>query len=200
MKRKIKILSSVALAGLIGVLSLNVKADDLDAQKAYLFQQIENGTNAQVKYEGVEAQKNTLFGEIDGYVAQARASQAAHEAEFERQRINNVIADSRNYADYLQQRVANFAETSRIKKQVVDNYTALSLVNPQYAALLPAALADYQKALNDQNYAQAVANNAKIFVNGPLIETNAKQALSWYAGPQDAGKFVMGSIGISTVY
>ncbi|MCR4654947.1 MAG: hypothetical protein K5770_01740 [Lachnospiraceae bacterium] len=200
MKRKIKVISTAALAFVAGVLSLNVRADDLDAQKAFLVGQIENGANAQVKYEGLDAQKATLLAEIDGYVAEAKAAQAAHEALFEQQRINNIVADARNYAGYLQARIANFAETTRIKKEVVDNYTNLSKTDPQFAALLPAAIADYQKALNDQNYAQAVADSAKTFVNGPFVESNAKAALSWYAGPQDAGKFVMGSIGISTVY
>ena len=200
MRRGFKVFCTCAIAALIGVLSLSVKADDLDNQKNYLVQQINNGSNAKVKYEKLDAQKATLLKQIDGYVSAARADQAAHEAVFEQQRLNNITADARNYASYLQARITNLAEVTRIKKEVFDNYTALSATNPQFAALIPAASADYQKALMDQYNAQAIADAAKMFVNGPLIDSYAKQALSWYKGPQDAGKFVMQSIGVSTVY
>ena len=200
MKRGLKVFSTFALALLIGVLGVSVQADDLDAQKAYLVAQINRGAAAKVQYEKLDAQKKALLKQIDGYVDRAKADQAAHEALFEEQRINNIVSESANYASYLQARITNVAEVTRIKKEVYDNYTKLSATNGQFSALIPAAAADYQKALMDQYTAQAVADAAKMFVNGPLIKTYAKQALSWYQGPQDAGKFVMQSIGVSTVY
>ncbi len=200
MKTGNKVLCTFALAAVVGVLSLNVNADELDAQEAYLKQQIKQGADANVKYEGMDAQRKALFKQLDQYVDRAHADQAAHEALYEKQRINNIIADARNYASYLQARVSVVAETTRIKKEIFNNYTALSASNPQFSALIPQASADYQKALMDQYTAQAIADSAKAFANGPLVEAFAKQALSWYAGPQDAGRFVMNSIGISTVY
>ncbi|HAG68524.1 MAG TPA: hypothetical protein DCL38_00960 [Lachnospiraceae bacterium] len=190
----------MALTLVISVLGVSAKADDLDAQKAYLVGQINQGAAAQVQYEKLDKQKKALLKQIDGYVDRAKADREAHAELFEQQRINNIISESANYASYLQARITNVAEVTRIKKEVFDNYTALSKSNSQYAALIPAASADYQKALMDQYYAKSVADAARMFVDGPLIRTYAKNALSWYSGPQDAGKFVMQSIGIPTVY
>ena len=200
MKKGFKVLCTLSLAAVAGVLSLSVNADEIDAQKAYVENQAKQGAKADVKYEGLDAQKKALFAQLDQYVDRAHADKAAQEALFEQQRINNITADARNYASYLQARVSIVAENTRVKKEIFDNYTGLSASNPQFAALVPAALADYQKALMDQYNAQAIADSAKAFANGPLIAGCAKQALSWYSGPQDAGRFVMSSIGISTVY
>ncbi len=200
MRKGLKAFSTFAAAALIGVLAFNVKADDLDVQKDFVIQQINQGANADIKYEKLDAQKDVLINEINGYADKAHKDQQAHEALFEQQRINAIIADARNYASYLQARIPIVSEVANVKKAVLDNYTGLSVSNPQYTGLIPAASADYQKALMDQYNAQNAADAAKMFVNGPLIESYAKNALSWYQGPQDAGKFVMQSIGISTIY
>ena len=200
MKKGFKVLCTCALTALIGVLSFSVNADEVDDLKSFVEKQARQGAKADIKYEGLDAQKKALFAQLDQYVDRAHADKAAQEALFEQQRINNITADARNYASYLQARVSIVAENTRVKKEIFDNYTKLSASNPQFAALVPGALADYQKALMDQYNAQAVADSAKAFTNGPLVETCAKQALSWYSGSQDAGKFVMQSIGISTVY
>lgn len=73
------------------------------------------------------------------------------------QRYNRAEAD--NYINYLNKVVINLKETERIKKEVVDNYTNLSKVNPTYAAMLPQAMADYNTAVAAR--VQAEANVAK---------------------------------------
>ena len=73
------------------------------------------------------------------------------------QRYNKAEAD--NYVNYLNKVVINLKETERIKKEVVDNYTNLSKVNPTYAAMLPQAMVDYNTAVAAR--AQAEANVAK---------------------------------------
>jgi pyrroline-5-carboxylate reductase len=73
------------------------------------------------------------------------------------QRYNRAEAD--NYINYLNKVVVNLKETERIKKEVVDNYTNLSKVNPTYAAMLPQAMAEYNTAVLAR--AQAEANVAK---------------------------------------
>lgn len=73
------------------------------------------------------------------------------------QRYNRAEAD--NYINYLNKVVINLKETERIKKEVVDNYTNLSKVNPTYAALLPQAMAEYNAAVMAR--VQAEANVAK---------------------------------------
>ena len=200
MKKGIKVLVTFAVAAVIGVLSFSVKADEVDDLKSFVEKQAKQGAKADIKYEGLDAQKNALFAQLDKYVDRAHADKAAQEALFEQQRINNITADARNYASYLQARVSVVAENTRVKKEIFDNYTKLSASNPQFAALVPGALADYQKALMDQYNAQAVADSAKAFANGPLVAGCAKQALGWYKGSQDAGKFVMQSIGVPVVY
>lgn len=73
------------------------------------------------------------------------------------QRYNRAEAD--NYINYLNKVVINLKETERIKKEVVDNYTNLSKVNPTYAAMVPQAMVDYNTAV--ANRLQAEANVAK---------------------------------------
>ncbi|MCR5791512.1 MAG: hypothetical protein K6G83_16670 [Lachnospiraceae bacterium] len=199
MRRGFKVLAACSAAVLAGILTLPARADDLDAQKQYLVGQINSYTTT-INPAVLDAQKNYLLGQIDSYVAKAKADQAAHEAEYFQQRVNNIKMDARNYADYLQQRIKVVAETTRVKKEVLNNYTNLSKTSAQYAALIPAATADYQKALYEETYAQAVANAAKMFVNGPFIDAYAKAAVNTYRGPQDAGSFVMKSIGVPVVY
>ena len=73
------------------------------------------------------------------------------------QKYNRAEAD--NYINYLNKVVINMKETERIKKEVVDNYTNLSKVNPTYAAMIPQAVNDYNVAV--ANRMQAEANVAK---------------------------------------
>ena len=73
------------------------------------------------------------------------------------QRYNRAEAD--NYINYLNKVVINLKETERIKKEVVDNYTNLSKVNPTYAAMVPQAMVDYNAAVAARM--QAEANVAK---------------------------------------
>lgn len=73
------------------------------------------------------------------------------------QRYNKDEAN--NYINYLNKVVINLKETERIKKEVVDNYTNLSKVNPTYASMLPQAMVDYNTAVAAR--LQAEANVAK---------------------------------------
>ena len=77
------------------------------------------------------------------------------------QRYNKAEAD--NYINYLKQVVINMKETERIKKEVVDNYTNLSVANPTYAAMVPQAMVDYNTAVAAR--VQAEANLAKAAVD-----------------------------------
>ncbi len=82
------------------------------------------------------------------------------------QRYNKDEAN--NYINYLNKVVINLKETERIKKEVVDNYTNLSKVNPTYAAMLPQAMADYNTAVAariqaEANVAKAVADFKVMF-------------------------------------
>ncbi len=202
MRRGFKALGAVTATVLIVMLSLNVRADsNIEAQGEYLKAQVNDSvSHSKVKSSELEAQKKALFEVIDRNVEKALADQKAHEELFETQRINNIIADSRNYASYLRARTTNLADNTRIKKEILDNYRSISAYNPQMGALIPQALADYEKAVMEETYGRCVADAAEMFVNGPLIEQYAKQALDSYSGSQDAGSFVMRSIGVSTVY
>ena len=73
------------------------------------------------------------------------------------QKYNRAEAD--NYINYLNKVVINLKETERIKKEVVDNYTNLSKVNPTYASMVPQAMLDYNNAVIARS--QAEANVAK---------------------------------------
>lgn len=93
--------------------------------------------------------QNTVQTQVNALTAtmadkNAAAQQAATVAGQIRQ-YNRNEAD--NYLNYLNKAIINLKETERIKKEVVDNYTALSKVNAQYAALLPGAINDYNAAV-----------------------------------------------------
>jgi len=71
----------------------------------------------------------------------------------------------RNHLDYLQKVVNNAKENVRIKQEIVTNYTNLGKVNPQFAAMVPAAQAELQKAMNEQAAAEAALASAKAQLN-----------------------------------
>ena len=111
----------------------------------------------------VEAQVNALTGQManKGAAAQQAAAVAAQVKSYNR-------AEADNYLNYLNKAIVNLKETERIKKEVVDNYTNLAKVNPSYAAMLPAATADYNKAVADRqqweaNLAKATADFAAMY-------------------------------------
>lgn len=70
--------------------------------------------------------------------------------------FNRGAAD--NYILYRQRRVAGFKETERIKLEVVNNYKWLSQYNPYFASLIPAAEADYNKAVAIRVNEEAAVN------------------------------------------
>lgn len=74
-----------------------------------------------------------------------------------------------NYVEYLDGVIYNLNEVVRIKKEVVDNYTYLSQFNPYFATLIPAAQADYDKAVAwveyYKQYKVAVRNDLKARYN-----------------------------------
>ncbi|MCR5420164.1 MAG: hypothetical protein K6E98_04080 [Lachnospiraceae bacterium] len=55
--------------------------------------------------------------------------------------------EANNYINYLKKAIINLEETERIKKEVVDNYTNLAKANPQYAAMIPQAISEYNAAV-----------------------------------------------------
>lgn len=86
------------------------------------------------------------------------ASQHAATVMNQLQRYNK--AEAENYVDYLNKVVINLKETERIKKEVVDNYTNLSKVNPTYAAMVPQAMVEYNAAVAARMQAEANAAQA----------------------------------------
>ena len=90
----------------------------------------------------VQTQVNALTASMaDKNAAAQQAATVANQVK----KYNRDEAD--NYLNYLNKAIINLKETERIKKEVVDNYTNLAKVNPQYAALLPGALNDYNAAV-----------------------------------------------------
>lgn len=60
---------------------------------------------------------------------------------------NSQVWRSDNYVKYLDGVIFNLEETARIKKEVVTNYIYLSQFNPAFRDKIPAAQADYDKAV-----------------------------------------------------
>ena len=99
--------------------------------------------------------------QVNAVTAQmADKNAAAQQAAVVADQIKNYNrAEADNYLNYLKKAIVNLKETERIKKEVVDNYTNLAKVNPQYAAMLPQAMNDYNAAVAAR--AQWEANLAK---------------------------------------
>ena len=104
----------------------------------------------------VETQLNSITSSMADKGAASR-----HAADVAAQVKNYNRAEANNYIDYLSKAIVNLKETERIKKEVVDNYTNLSAVNPSYAAMLPQAMADYNKAVADRQQWEANLAKAK---------------------------------------
>ena len=111
----------------------------------------------------VQTQVNSVVNAMaDKNAAARQAAIAANDLK----KYNRAEAD--NYLAYLKKAIVNLKETERIKKEVVDNYTNLSKVNPSYAAMIPQAQNDYNKAVadrlqNEANIAKAAADFAIMY-------------------------------------
>lgn len=102
----------------------------------------------------------------DSMADKGAAAQQAAMALNEVSRYNRAEAD--NYINYLNKAIINLKETERIKQEVVNNYTNLATVNPTYAAMIPQAMAEYNKAVADRqqweaNLAKAVADFSAMY-------------------------------------
>lgn len=64
------------------------------------------------------------------------------------------------YVQLLKTQVQGKQENERVKLEVLNNYKSLALVNPAYEAMIPQALADYQKAVAETQAAQMAVINA----------------------------------------
>lgn len=118
----------------------------------------------------IAAHQNTVATQVkaltDSMADKNAAAQQAALVANEVQRYNRAEAD--NYLNYLNKAIINLKETERVKKEVVDNYTNLAKVNPTYAAMIPQAVADYNKAVSDRamweaNLAKAQADFAAYY-------------------------------------
>ncbi|MCR5108209.1 MAG: hypothetical protein K6B28_08585 [Lachnospiraceae bacterium] len=138
-----------------------------------------------------QAAFNSMMAQIQ---ARDAAANAAHQALYDQQRINNIVADAQNYSNYLYQVVVNDTETTRIKKEIVDNYTALSRVNPQFGALIAPATVDYNNALAKQMADKAHADKVKAFAYSDQVKIFADYAKDSYKGALYAGEFVENSL------
>lgn len=127
------------------------------------------------------AEPNPTIGQIEAYKLQNTAQLNAEVADLIKkahgnpegpqwsnhmvQVQNNIakyyLAADQNYVNYLQQIVVNKQETERVKLEIVNNYKSLANVNAEFAALLPAAQAEYQAAVNDRVNAQLAVQNAR---------------------------------------
>ncbi|MBR2275734.1 MAG: hypothetical protein IJ873_06710 [Lachnospiraceae bacterium] len=164
MKKILKLLAVSALFTLI--FAMPVMADDLDDTKAYLDAKLQGWVDRGKTYspfmsDQLDKEKAYLDAKLQGYVDAAHAARQAQADLFCTQKVNSIVADAQNYALYLQKLTGNKAETTRIKKEIVDNYTYLSQFNPEYVAKMAEAEAVYQAALADQMAEQAHADAAK---------------------------------------
>ena len=164
MKKILKLLAVSALFTLI--FAMPVMADDLDDTKAYLDAKLQGWVDAGKAYspfmsDQLDSEKAYLDAKLQGYVDAAHAARQAQADVFCQQKVNSIVADAQNYALYLQKLTGNKAETTRIKKEIVDNYTYLSQFNPEFVARKAEAEAVYQAALADQMAEQAHADAAK---------------------------------------
>jgi len=64
------------------------------------------------------------------------------------------------YVQLLKTQVQGKQEMERVKLEVLNNYKSLAAVNPSYEAMIPQALADYQKAVAETQAAQLAVINA----------------------------------------
>ena len=164
MKRILKLMAVCALFTVI--FAMPVMADDLDDTKAYLDAKLQGWVDRgkidmPSMSDELDARKAYLDARLQGYVDKAHADRQAQADLFCTQKVNSIVADAQNYANYLQQVVGNKAETTRIKKEIVDNYAYLSQFNPEFEALKAEAEVVCQAALDDQNAEQAHADAAK---------------------------------------
>lgn len=73
---------------------------------------------------------------------------------------SSSITERQNYIKYLQAIVGNAIETERIKKANVNALTDLVKVNPSFQPQLDAAIAEYNKAVEDHALAEAAIEEA----------------------------------------
>ncbi len=126
-------------------------------------------TEAQLN-QTLAAHQAVVQGQVD-YICNSMADKdaaARHAAVVADQVKKYNRSEAANYIDYLKKVNVNLKETERIKKEVVDNYTNLSKVNPSYAAVIPQAQNDYNKAVadrlqNEANIAKAAADFAVMY-------------------------------------
>ena len=111
----------------------------------------------------VETQLQAITSSMADKNAAAQHAATVHD---QLKKYNRDEAD--NYLTYLDKAIINLKETERIKKEVVNNYSNLSSVNPTYAAMVPAAMADYNNAVAarqmwEANRAKAAADFAVMY-------------------------------------
>ena len=183
MKKILKLLAVSALFTLI--FAMPVMADDLDDTKAYLDAKLQGWVDRGKTYspfmsDQLDKEKAYLDAKLQGYVDAAHAARQAQADLFCTQKVNSIVTDAANYANYLQQVVGNKAETTRIKKEIVANYTTLSQVNPEFIAKKAEAEVDCQAAAADQAAAQAYADQAKAVANSAAIRDFALNYVDTY--------------------
>ena len=112
-------------------------------------------------FQEVGVQISSYLKTDDGCGAAAKVDHGTHARVVDAQLLTWVAQEESNYIDYLKRVVDNKKETERIKKEVLDNYTNLSKVNAQMAAMVPAAAADYNAAVADRMAAEVAIVNAQ---------------------------------------
>lgn len=143
MKRFAKLL--VAVAALTMVFALPVMANDdsevkISSESTDQLIQLIDDHNLQILSD---LENVTRFASSDAAMADAKLHMINVYNQI-RKEDQDICA---NHIVYLQNVVGNANENARVKKEILDNYTALCATNPQYAALIPQAQADYNAAL-----------------------------------------------------
>lgn len=143
MKRFAKLL--VAVAALTMVFALPVMANDDSEVK------ISSESTDQL-IQLIDDHNLQILSDLENVTKFASSDAAMLDAKLHMINVYNQIRKEdqdicANHIVYLQNVVGNANENARVKKEILDNYTALCATNPQYAALIPQAQADYNAAL-----------------------------------------------------
>lgn len=143
MKRFAKLL--VAVAALTMVFALPVMANDDSEVK------ISSESTDQL-IQLIDDHNLQILSDLENVTRFASSDAAMLDAKLHMINVYNQIRKEdqdicANHIVYLQNVVGNANENARVKKEILDNYTALCATNPQYAALIPQAQADYNAAL-----------------------------------------------------
>lgn len=140
MKLSVKTLLATVALTVLFVTPVFATETNIDKEMTYI--------NNHVKEVGIQI--SSYLTTDDGCGPAAKLDHGTHATVVDGQILNWVADEEVNYIKYLQGVVVNKKETERIKKEILDNYVNLGSFNGQFAAMIPAATADYNAAVADR--------------------------------------------------